>query len=100
MVGELINGEIREYEIHPEDFGLQMVSNRSLRVNDAGESKQILIEALENHEFDPLGVFRRSDMSCGKPGQGCSLGHRAQAGEAIQLSFRQRDPHPVTQFSQ
>ena len=28
MVGELKDGEIREYEIHPEDFGLSMKSNR------------------------------------------------------------------------
>ncbi len=48
LVGELRDGKILEYEIHPEDFGLQMVSNRTLRVNDASESKQILIEALEN----------------------------------------------------
>jgi anthranilate phosphoribosyltransferase len=48
LVGELRDGEIREYEIHPEDFGLQMVSNRSLKVSDANESKQLLIEALEN----------------------------------------------------
>ncbi|PMS34796.1 anthranilate phosphoribosyltransferase [Trinickia symbiotica] len=48
LVGELRDGEIHEYEIHPEDFGLQMVSNRSLKVNDANESKQLLIEALEN----------------------------------------------------
>ena len=30
------DGEIREYEIHPEDFGMQMVSNRTLKVADAG----------------------------------------------------------------
>jgi anthranilate phosphoribosyltransferase len=48
LVGELRDGEIHEYEIHPEDFGLQMVSNRTLRVNDASESKALLIEALEN----------------------------------------------------
>jgi anthranilate phosphoribosyltransferase len=47
-VGELRNGEIREYEIHPEDFGLQMVSNRTLRVNDAQESKTMLLGALNN----------------------------------------------------
>src|ERR1700731_1699717 len=35
LVGELRNGEVREYEIHPEDFGLQMVSNRTLKVEDA-----------------------------------------------------------------
>ena len=26
MIGELVNGEIREYEIHPEDFGFKMAS--------------------------------------------------------------------------
>ena len=36
MVGELKDGEVREYEIHPEDFGLTMASNRALRVDDAG----------------------------------------------------------------
>ena len=29
LVGELRDGEIREYEIHPEDFGLAMASNRA-----------------------------------------------------------------------
>ena len=48
MVGELINDEIREYEIHPEDFGLQMVSSRNLKVANSVESKQKILEALEN----------------------------------------------------
>jgi anthranilate phosphoribosyltransferase len=48
MVGELIDGEVREYEIHPEDFGMPMMSNRALRVNDAIESKAMLIEALSD----------------------------------------------------
>ena len=48
MVGELKDGEIREYEIHPEDFGLQMSSNRSLRVTNAEESKTMLYSALAN----------------------------------------------------
>ncbi|WP_250473139.1 anthranilate phosphoribosyltransferase [Caballeronia sp. GAFFF1] len=47
-VGELRHGEVREYEIHPEDFGLQMVSNRSLKVQDAQESKAMLLGALNN----------------------------------------------------
>ncbi|OIQ96527.1 anthranilate phosphoribosyltransferase [mine drainage metagenome] len=50
MVGELKNGEISEYEIHPEDFGLRMMSNRGLRVADADESKEMVFEALENKE--------------------------------------------------
>ncbi|VVE73296.1 anthranilate phosphoribosyltransferase [Pandoraea captiosa] len=48
LVGELKDGKVTEYEIHPEDFGLQMVSNRSLKVGSAEESKTMLIEALDN----------------------------------------------------
>jgi anthranilate phosphoribosyltransferase len=46
MVGELINGEIREYEIHPEDFGLQMTASRNLKVSNVVESKEKVLEAL------------------------------------------------------
>ena len=46
MVGELVNGEIREYEIHPEDFGLQMIASRNLQVANAEESKAKVLEAL------------------------------------------------------
>ncbi|BEV17212.1 anthranilate phosphoribosyltransferase [Herbaspirillum sp. DW155] len=46
MVGELINGEIREYEIHPEDFGLSMFASRNLQVANAAESKEKIFEAL------------------------------------------------------
>jgi anthranilate phosphoribosyltransferase len=38
LVGELKNGEIREYEIHPEDFGLPMASNRALKVETPEQS--------------------------------------------------------------
>ncbi|WP_287497507.1 anthranilate phosphoribosyltransferase [Pandoraea sp. CB10b_02] len=48
LVGELKDGKVIEYEIHPEDFGLQMVSNRSLKVGSADESKTMLIEALDD----------------------------------------------------
>ncbi|MGK5031059.1 anthranilate phosphoribosyltransferase [Janthinobacterium sp. PAMC25594] len=46
MVGELINGEIREYEIHPEDFGMSMIASRNLKVADSIESKAKMMEAL------------------------------------------------------
>lgn len=46
LVGELRNGEIREYEVHPEDFGLQMVSSRNLRVSGPEESRRILLNVL------------------------------------------------------
>jgi len=46
MVGELKDGKVREYEIHPEDFGLAMVSNRSIKVAGPEESKTMLLGAL------------------------------------------------------
>ncbi len=48
VVGELKNGEITEYEIHPEDFGLAMASNRTLRVETAEQSKAMLLGVLDN----------------------------------------------------
>ena len=48
LVGELVNGEIREYDIHPDDFGLSMVSNRSFKVANATESKDKVFEVLNN----------------------------------------------------
>ncbi len=47
MVGELKGGQIREYEVHPEDFGLAMQSNRSLKVNTPEESLAMLRGVLE-----------------------------------------------------
>ena len=48
LVGELKNGEITEYEIHPEDFGFQMSSNRALRVDTPEQSKAMLLSVLNN----------------------------------------------------
>ena len=47
MVGELRHGEILEYEIHPEDFGMPMMSHRSLRVENAQQSRAMLLQAIE-----------------------------------------------------
>jgi len=56
MVGELKDGAIREYEIHPEDFGLSMKSNRGLKVGDAVESKEMILEALSDVEGTPREI--------------------------------------------
>jgi anthranilate phosphoribosyltransferase len=46
LVGELRDGVVREYEVEPEDFGLAMASSRNLRVEDANESKAMLLDAI------------------------------------------------------
>ena len=56
MVGELRNGEILEYEIHPEDFGMPMMSHRSLRVDNAQESRQMLLQAIEGQAGTPFEI--------------------------------------------
>ena len=48
LVGELKNGQITEYEIHPEDFGLTMASNRALKVDTPEQSMAMLRGVLDN----------------------------------------------------
>ena len=46
LVGELKDGQITEYEIHPEDFGLAMVSTRQLRVETPEQSRLMVLDVL------------------------------------------------------
>ncbi|CAM5790368.1 anthranilate phosphoribosyltransferase [Rhizobacter fulvus] len=48
MVGEYKDGGIHEYEIHPEDFGLTMASNRALKVETPAQSMALLQSVLDN----------------------------------------------------
>jgi anthranilate phosphoribosyltransferase len=48
MVGEYRDGGIHEYEIHPEDFGLTMASNRAFKVETPDESKALLQSVLDD----------------------------------------------------
>lgn len=48
LVGEIRDGEIFEYEIHPEDFKLPMASSRALRVETPEQSKAMLLDVLDN----------------------------------------------------
>ena len=48
LVGELKDGKVSEYEIHPEDFGMTMMSSRNLKVADADESRAVLLGVLDN----------------------------------------------------
>jgi len=50
LVGELKNGKITEYQIHPEDFGFAMSSNRALRVETPEQSRAMLQGVLDNQE--------------------------------------------------
>jgi anthranilate phosphoribosyltransferase len=48
MVGELKDGKISEYTIHPEDFGLPVHDPRTLRVATVEASRDMVLKSLEN----------------------------------------------------
>ncbi len=82
LVGELKDGEIREYEIHPEDYGLSMVSNRGIKVANREESRELVIQALDNVE----GVAR--DIVALNAGLAIYAGNKTDTiGQALSLAF-------------
>jgi len=94
LVGELKDGVVTEYEIHPEDFGMQMVSNRSLKVADAEESKAMLIDALENKPGTPreivslnAGAALYAANIAGSIGDGMKLAREAIASGAARAKL-------------
>jgi anthranilate phosphoribosyltransferase len=50
LVGELERGEVREYSVHPSDFGLPVYDSRVLRVGSKEESVVCLQRALANED--------------------------------------------------
>lgn len=47
VVGELRDGEVREYRLSPEDVGLPLHPGSALRAETIGDSKELLLAALE-----------------------------------------------------
>jgi anthranilate phosphoribosyltransferase len=56
LVGELVDGEIREYELHPSQFGLEVYDRRAIQVNSVEESKQMVLAVLENQPGPALNI--------------------------------------------
>ncbi len=50
LVGELQDGQVREYMVHPSDFGLPVYDSRVLRVANRDESVLCIQRALANEE--------------------------------------------------
>ena len=100
MVGELKNGEIAEYEIHPEDFGLTMASSRALRVETPEDSRQMLMGVLEGRG-DPnfkaaseivalnAGVALYAANVAADMGEGIALARRTLASGAALAKLEQ-----------
>ena len=101
LVAELKNGEISEYEIHPEDFGLAMASNRSLKVADAAESKAMLLAALDNHPGTPREIVT---LNAGAALYAANISHSIDGGiklarEAIASGAARKKVDQFVQFT-
>ncbi|MDR3158891.1 MAG: anthranilate phosphoribosyltransferase [Zoogloeaceae bacterium] len=56
MVGELKDGVVCEYEIHPEDFGIRMAAVRNIQVDSVEASKRLVLATLENQPGPALDI--------------------------------------------
>jgi anthranilate phosphoribosyltransferase len=48
MVGELVNGQVNEYALHPSHFGLELYDRRAIQVHTVEESKELIVAVLGN----------------------------------------------------
>ena len=48
LVGELVNGQVNEYVIHPSQLGLELYDRRAIQVNTVEESKAMIQAVLDN----------------------------------------------------
>ena len=56
LVGELRDGKVREYDLHPEDFGIAMSASRNLKVDGPAESVAMLRDVLDNRPGPALDI--------------------------------------------
>ena len=96
MVGELVNGQIREYVVHPADFGMPVYDSRVLRVADVDASKAKVYEALDNVE-GPVrdivllnaGAALYAAQVCASISEGVTLAREAVASGAARAKLEQ-----------
>lgn len=50
MIGELKDGQVREYTIHPEDFAMPVYDSKIFKVENVEQSKAKILAALDNEE--------------------------------------------------
>ena len=98
LVGELKNGQVSEYEIHPEDFDIPMASSRNLRVEDAIESRAMLLSVLDNQSGPPrdivvfnAGVALYAANLADSIGDGIERAREVVASGAARARLRQRE---------
>ncbi|MGQ0530420.1 MAG: anthranilate phosphoribosyltransferase [Panacagrimonas sp.] len=86
-VAELSNGEVREYSLHPEDFGLRMSATRNLRVDGPEQSRERLLGVLNNEECPARDIVAlNAGAALYTAGVAKSIGEGVQAALAVLAS--------------
>ena len=82
LVGELKDGKVREYSVHPEQFGLPVHAPRTLRVSTVEESRAMVLSALENK------ASPQRDIVAFNAGAAIYVAGRAQSFEnGVEIAF-------------
>jgi anthranilate phosphoribosyltransferase len=55
-IGELRHGEVTEYTVRPEDFGMKTTGIETIRAQDTAQSRQMLISVLDNQPGPALDI--------------------------------------------
>ena len=55
-IGELRHGEVKEYTIKPEDFGMKTAAIEAIQVQDSTQSRKLLMSVLDNEPGPALDV--------------------------------------------
>ena len=102
MVGELKDGQISEYDIHPEDFGMQMQSNRAIKVETPEQSLAMLKGVLDNQDGPAKEIVV---LNAGLVLYACGVASTMKAGmdrarEAIEAGAAKAKLEQVLAFTQ
>src|SRR5688572_635076 len=96
MIGELKNGEVREYVVHPSDFGLPVYDSRVLKVAGKEESVRCIRRAFANEEgpmrdvvlLNAAGALYCADVA-GSIAEGVKMAREAVASGAAVRKLEQ-----------
>jgi anthranilate phosphoribosyltransferase len=84
LVGELKAGEVREYTIHPRQFGMQTSELSEIQVEDGGESRDMLVGALSN-KAGPARDIVALNAGAAIYAAGIADGHEAGVKQALDV---------------
>ena len=83
-VAELSEGQVREYSIHPEDFGLRMSATRNLRVESPEQSRALLKSVLDDQPGPARDIVTlNAGAALYTAGVASSIGDGVQRAQAV-----------------